>query len=333
MNEMRFVQLQESGKELFDMAKEVWFPFIHEVNANDGKEQSDDEIISGKTDPDDQKPILIKKIAEQKPCAKIITIQISKYLTNPLAGKIAMMQWHSDAPKVVNHLRNVIYGDSYFYDCFDVIATDQNDDVVGRLHCIQNETDKSLWYYGDLSVIPEYRRMGIATRMIRATIDHLTERGAKTLRTYVDPGNAPSIALQKSIGFAERPYQIFNELLSDGQMMFEFALPPLYSVIPAGPDEAIFVMMFYRENIEKLHGKPRTLDEWKEILSSENEDDRNFLICRGCMPVAWLQLSGLLRKDMARISMLAVSDKHQRQGVGRYTIEFAEKFIKELKND
>ena len=51
------------------------------------------------------------------------------------------------------------------------------------------------------------------------------------------------------------------------------------------------------------------------------------------MPVAWLQLSGLLRKDMAQISMLAVSDKHQQQGVGRYAIEFAEKFIKELKND
>ena len=35
MNEMRFVQLQEGSNELFDLAKEVWLPFIHEVFAID----------------------------------------------------------------------------------------------------------------------------------------------------------------------------------------------------------------------------------------------------------------------------------------------------------
>ena len=47
MKELRFIQLQESNDELFNMAKEVWLPFIHEVNSNDGKIQSDDEIIDG----------------------------------------------------------------------------------------------------------------------------------------------------------------------------------------------------------------------------------------------------------------------------------------------
>ena len=47
MKELRFIQLHEGRKELFDMAKEVWLPFIHEVNANDGKAQGDDAIIDG----------------------------------------------------------------------------------------------------------------------------------------------------------------------------------------------------------------------------------------------------------------------------------------------
>ena len=48
-------------------------------------------------------------------------------------------------------------------DCFGVIATTPNNDVVGRLHCVKNENNSKLWYYGDLFVIPEYRRMGIAS--------------------------------------------------------------------------------------------------------------------------------------------------------------------------
>lgn len=47
MKELRFTQLQKGNKELFSMAREVWLPFIHEVNANDGIIQSDDEIING----------------------------------------------------------------------------------------------------------------------------------------------------------------------------------------------------------------------------------------------------------------------------------------------
>lgn len=47
MKELKFIQLKENNEKLFDMAKELWLPFIHEVNANDGKTQSDAEIISG----------------------------------------------------------------------------------------------------------------------------------------------------------------------------------------------------------------------------------------------------------------------------------------------
>ncbi len=115
----------------------------------------------------------------------------------------------------------------------------------------------------------------------------------------------------------------------DGELMFEPDLPCPYSIIPAKTDEAVFVTKLYWQNIESLHGKPISLDEWKAVLSSNDEDEQNFLVCRGCMPVAWLRMNGLLNKDMAWISMLVVSDKHHRQGIGGYTGEFSEKFVKE----
>ena len=271
-------------------------------------------------------PIGEKDMPKQE---KLITIQISKYLTHTLAEKIAAAHWHSCAPEWVDRIRLAAYDDSYFYDCFEVVALNQNDAVIGSLHCVQNESDQNLWYYGDLFVIPEYRRMGIAARMIKAAIDHLKDLGAKTLRVYVEPDNLPSIALHKSIGFEEKPCQGFNNLILDGELMFELDLPCPYSVIPAKTDKAMFVTRFYSENIESLHGKPISLDEWKDVLSSNDEDEQNFLICRGCMPLAWLRINGLLHKDMAWISMLVVSDKHHRQGIGSYAISVSEKFVKE----
>ena len=141
---------------------------------------------------------------------QIITIETGKYLTNELAVKIAAAQWHSTKPEWVNRIRDSIYLDSYFYDCFCVVATNSCGDVVGRLYCIQNENDKSLWYYGDLFVAVPYRRMGIAGRMIRAAVGHLSEINAKRLRCYVEPENTPSIALQKSMGFYCKLNTILN---------------------------------------------------------------------------------------------------------------------------
>lgn len=104
-------------------------------------------------------------------------------------------------------------------------------------------------------------------------MNHLGELGALTLRTYVEPNNKPSIELQKDLGFTKSPFEKFNNLINDDQIMFDFGLPRPYSVIPATEDEADFVMMFYQQNIDYLHGKPSSLDEWKAILSNNDVDE------------------------------------------------------------
>ena len=66
--------------------------------------------------------------------------------------------------------------------------------------------------------------------------------------------------------------------------------------------------------------------EWKEILSRNDPDELH--VCKGAMPVAWLRVNGLNNKDMAWISMLAICDKHQPQGIGSFAVRFAEDFVR-----
>ena len=164
---------------------------------------------------------------------EIITIQISKFLTDEYVRQIAQKQWRTDAPQWVNRSRQYIF-DEIMNDnnCFGVVAITQNGTVIGRIHCVRNESDQRLWYYGDLFITPEYRRKGIASQMIHAAIDHLAELGAVALRCYVDPKNTPSRNFQLSVGFSEKPFEPFNGFINDGEIMYEAQVPNKLTIIP-----------------------------------------------------------------------------------------------------
>ena len=86
--------------------------------------------------------------------------------------------------------------------------------------------------------------------------------------------------------------------------------------------------MFYAQNLEVLHGKYIPLAEWKEILSKDDSDEQNFLICKEQCLLRGCAVNGLLNKDMAWISMLAVSDNMHPQGIGSFAVQFAENFVR-----
>ncbi len=259
----------------------------------------------------------------------LITIQISSYHSHQLAEKIALAQWNTDAPAWVNCIRQSLFDEEDPSACFDVIATDQNGAVAGRLHCIRNQNDSTLWYYGDLFVVPEYRRMGIATRMVNAAKTRLAEFGATRLWCYVEPDNVPSLALQKSLGFSERPFEAFNLLDNYGQILFECPIPSPFNLLPATVAEAYFACILYAQNREALHSEKLTLPAWKELLSANDPDEVHYLICKGAVPVGYLKLNGLMGTKKAWISMLVVAQAHQRTGVGSFAVEQAESLLKE----
>ena len=167
-----------------------------------------------------------------------IIVQISRYLSEALAAEIARAQWHSDAPMWVNRLRRDIFDEDADGACFEVVARTAGGEAVGRLHCIRNRQDPTLWYYGDLFVVPAYRRSGIALLMLEEAKNHLLEIGARRLRCYVEPQNTPSLRLQKKAGFLEKPFENFNHLQNEGRIMLECELPLPFTVIPATADEA-----------------------------------------------------------------------------------------------
>ena len=261
---------------------------------------------------------------------EIITIRVSKYLSDELAKKVAWMRRGTSTPEYVNCVRNAVFDElTDENDCFEVIAMTAKGEVVGRMHCIRNETDFSLWYYGDLFVTPEYRRMGIARQMVETAISRLSEIGAAVLRCYVDPNNMPSRNLQKSIGFEEKPFKTFNCLCNDGQIMHEIKIPSCFCVIPATVNEAYFVMIMFAQNKSELKAENISLNEWKELLSADNPDEKHFLICKGAVPACYMCLSGASGERKAHISMLFVKKELQRCGAGTFALHFAERYAKE----
>jgi len=261
----------------------------------------------------------------------IITIHITDYLSHDLAAESARAQWRSEKPQWVNLIRDFNFDGKCDSDFFHVTAIDHDGRLVGRLNCLQNEADSRLWYYGDLFVLSNLRRQGIASAMIRAAADEARERGARTLRCYVEPENVPSLALQRSLGFAERPWQPFALLDNGGQVMFELALPSIYTVVSyADLGEPAFIMKLHRQCERELHDRRVMLPEWREIMAEDDPDEAHYFVCRGCVPVAWLKLNGLCGTGIAWISTLAVGTRWRRRGVGRCAVEFALEKLRSL---
>lgn len=261
---------------------------------------------------------------------EIVTIRISTFLLNDLAARIAELKWGSNSPDSVNRIRQDVFDEvKNGNQCFEVVAATQNDRVIGRIHCIRNTDDPLLWYYGDLFVHPEYRRMGIASALVIEAKKHLSEIGAVRLRCYVDPSNAASIALQIKLRFEPKPFERFNLLTNDGETMFECALQSDLSVTCATESESYFCRMLFVPNRESLGGANIRLSDWKEMLRQNAPDKNRFFVCKGAVPIAFFQLSGADGASEAIIDTIFVLPQFKRQGVGTFALHFTETFCKE----
>jgi ribosomal protein S18 acetylase RimI-like enzyme len=89
------------------------------------------------------------------------------------------------------------------------------------------------WMVGNVSVLPEYRRRGIARRLVQAGLDFIREQGGKLAVLDVISGNLPAYELYKSLGFEHYTSMMEMEQRSGGVP----ALPPipegyLYEKVP-----------------------------------------------------------------------------------------------------
>lgn len=73
---------------------------------------------------------------------------------------------------------------------------------LGRDHSgMDDETQAGELYLDSLAVLPEYRRQGIASRLLIATKERATRMGLPCVGLLVDNGNPAGEALYSSVGF------------------------------------------------------------------------------------------------------------------------------------
>ena len=75
-------------------------------------------------------------------------------------------------------------------------------EYIGKDHSgMDDETQAGELYLDSLAVLPDYRRRGIASRLIRATKERADKMGLPCVGLLVDKGNPTGEALYSSIGF------------------------------------------------------------------------------------------------------------------------------------
>jgi ribosomal protein S18 acetylase RimI-like enzyme len=85
------------------------------------------------------------------------------------------------------------------------------------------------WMIGNVAVLPEYRRRGIARKLVQACVDLAIERGAKQIVLDVIDNNVPAYELYKSIGFVHYAGQYIYEHPNDAPTDQPPSLPTEYS--------------------------------------------------------------------------------------------------------
>lgn len=264
-------------------------------------------------------------------------IKIIKYPDDDVLSSI-VKQHGEIADKVKRGLTHVITTAHYRSDCFCTVMY-SDDEVIGYANFIQSSSEPSKWFYTDLWVASQYRRQGCAAEIVTAGLNYLSELCARTLLCTVDKHNEASLNLQKALGFKQIETQPFEgfEVDADGLIMFRIDIPANYNIVPLADDvnHLLFVCDLLTDpaNASALHSERVPDDEIipfriairEKLILEAPEDETNYIIRKGIVPIAWLKLNGF-SSDSLWISMLVVHEKYRRLGVGRFALKFAENF-------
>ena len=77
---------------------------------------------------------------------------------------------------------------------------EENGVPVGIFIC-QKRGSADRWHFSNVGVLPEFRRMGIARRLIEAAIDFVEKKSGKTIILDVKSKNVPAYSLYVDVGF------------------------------------------------------------------------------------------------------------------------------------
>ena len=166
---------------------------------------------------------------------------------------------------------------------------------------------------------------------------YLSELNAKTLLCTVEPHNEASLNLQRSLGFEQIETQPFENFEVDGLIMFKMNITTNFNIVCLADDfnHLVFIcdLLTNPSNVSALHLKRKLDNEYRQFYKKMREalifgtadDELNYIIRKGVVPIAWLKLNGL-SNDSLWISMLIVHEKYRNLGVGMFALNFVEEF-------
>lgn len=107
---------------------------------------------------------------------------------------------------------------------------EEDGQAVGLTNVLRGgNTDQ--WLIGNVSVLPEYRRRGIARKLVEASVNYARERGASQITLEVIDGNVPAVKLYEALGF--ETFDGKSELdYTPGARVEPVLLPEGYTVEP-----------------------------------------------------------------------------------------------------
>jgi ribosomal protein S18 acetylase RimI-like enzyme len=89
-----------------------------------------------------------------------------------------------------------------FRDIMRGFIWEEDGKAVGLVN-FSREGATDTWEIGNVSVLPAYRRRGIARKLVEASLEMLRERGARRVTLDVIDANAPAYALYQKLGFEQ----------------------------------------------------------------------------------------------------------------------------------
>jgi ribosomal protein S18 acetylase RimI-like enzyme len=97
--------------------------------------------------------------------------------------------------------------------------------VVGCASAHRADAHSPRWLVANVAVHPDYRRKGIALALMRATLDHIRDRGGAEVILQVDDDNAGAIALYHQLGFRRATTQTVWKRASHASVPAHYSSP------------------------------------------------------------------------------------------------------------
>lgn len=88
-----------------------------------------------------------------------------------------------------------------FLDLGNPIGIVENNTLIAYFNLYCNNFDTLEAYFGNLYVLEEYRKQGLAKKLVFESFDFAKKNGFKTILLHVAKDNVPAIKLYESCGF------------------------------------------------------------------------------------------------------------------------------------